>query len=125
MSFIDKILLISLVGISIYDFPKQFFKNIGNEHGLPEWSKKELFLDVEAEVKYEGYIKRHLKEVARLKKNEFKKISPKVDYFSMVGLSSEAKEKLSFVRPENIGQAMRISGITAADISVVVVNLLR
>ena len=43
----------------------------------------------------------------------------------MVGLSAEAKEKLSFVRPENIGQAMRISGITAADISVMMVNLLR
>ena len=43
----------------------------------------------------------------------------------MVGLSTEAKEKLSFVKPENIGQAMRISGITAADISVMMVNLLR
>jgi len=112
-------------GFSIYDLPKRFFKNIDNKNELPEWSKNELFFDVEAEIKYEGYIKRHLKEVAKLKKNEFKKISPKIDYFSMVGLSSEAKEKLSFVRPENIGQAMRISGITAADISVMMVNLLR
>ena len=111
--------------VSIYDFPEWYFKNIDSENGLPEWSKNELFLDVEAEVKYEGYIKRHLKEVAKLKKNEFKKIPPEIDYFSMVGLSTEAKEKLSFVRPENIGQAMRISGITAADISVMMVNLLR
>ena len=111
--------------VSIYDFPERYFKNIDSENGLPEWSKNELFLDVEAEVKYEGYIKRHLKEVAKLKKNEFKKIPPEIDYFSMVGLSTEAKEKLSFVRPENIGQAMRISGITAADISVMMVNLLR
>ncbi|SVA26202.1 uncharacterized protein METZ01_LOCUS79056, partial [marine metagenome] len=111
--------------VSIYDFPERYFKNIDSENGLPEWSKNELFLDVEAEVKYEGYIKRHLKEVAKLKKNEFKKIPPEIDYFSMVGLSTEAKEKLSFVKPENIGQAMRISGITAADISVMMVNLLR
>ena len=111
--------------VSIYDFPERYFKNIDSENGLPEWSKNELFLDVEAEVKYEGYIKRHLKEVAKLKKNEFKKIPPEIDYFSMVGLSTEAKEKLSFVKPENIRQAMRISGITAADISVMMVNLLR
>ena len=111
--------------VSIYDFPERYFKNIDSENGLPEWSKNELFLDVEAEIKYEGYIKRHLKEVAKLKKNEFKKIPPKIDYFSMVGLSTEAKEKLSFVKPETIGQAMRISGITAADISVMMVNLLR
>jgi len=111
--------------VSIYDFPERYFKNIDSENGLPEWSKNELFLDVEAEVKYEGYIKRHLKDVAKLKKNEFKKIPPEIDYFSMVGLSNEAKEKLSFVKPENIGQAMRISGITAADISVMMVNLLR
>ena len=111
--------------VSIYDFPERYFKNIDSENGLPEWSKNELFLDVEAEVKYEGYIKRHLKEVEKLKKNEFKKIPPEIDYFSMVGLSTEAKEKLSFVKPENIGQAMRISGITAADISVMMVNLLR
>jgi len=111
--------------VSIYDFPERYFKNIDSENRLPEWSKNELFLDVEAEVKYEGYIKRHLKDVAKLKKNEFKKIPPEIDYFSMVGLSTEAKEKLSFVKPENIGQAMRISGITAADISVMMVNLLR
>ena len=111
--------------VSINDIPKHYFKNIDSENKVPEWSRNELYLDVEAEVKYEGYIKRHLKDVEKLKNNEFKKIPPKVDYFSMVGLSNEAKEKLSFVRPENIGQAMRISGLTAADISVMMVNLHR
>ena len=111
--------------VSINDIPKHYFKNIDIENKVPEWSRNELYLDVEAEVKYEGYIKRHLKDVEKLKNNEFKKIPPKVDYFSMVGLSTEAKEKLSFVRPENIGQAMRISGLTAADISVMMVNLHR
>ena len=54
-----------------------------------------------------------------------KKIPFKTSYATMVGLSSEAKDKLSFVRPENIGQAMRISGISTADISVVMINLRR
>ena len=111
--------------VSINDIPKHYFKNIDSENKVPEWSRNELYLDVEAEVKYEGYIKRHLKDVEKLKNNEFKKIPQKVDYFSMAGLSTEAKEKLSFVRPENIGQAMRISGLTAADISVMMVNLHR
>jgi len=51
------------------------------------------------------------------------RIPQRIRYESILGLSSEAKEKLSFVRPENIGQAMRISGLSSTDISIVMVNI--
>ena len=105
---------------SIFDFPDAFLSHSGK---LPMWSSNELLLDIEAEIKYEGYIKRHLNDLEKQKKNESLKISNKLDYGLLVGLSNEAVEKLSFVRPETLGQAMRVSGVTPADISVLHVNL--
>ena len=91
--------------------------------GLPKWSLDEVLLDVESEIKYEGYIKRHLAEVEKQKRNESLSISRSTNFHALPGLSNEAKEKLSFVRPETLGQAMRVSGITPADISVLMVHL--
>ena len=105
---------------SIFDFPDNFLSH-GRE--LPAWSSNELLLDIEAEIKYEGYIKRHLNNLERQKRNESLMISNKLDYGVLAGLSNEAVEKLSFVRPETLGQAMRVSGVTPADISVLLVNL--
>ena len=105
---------------SIFDFPDIFLSHSG---ALPEWSFNELLLDVEAEIKYEGYIKRHLNDLEKHKKNESLIISNKLDYGGLAGLSNEAVEKLSFVRPETLGQAMRVSGVTPADISILLVNL--
>ena len=110
-------------GVSIFDLPDRFLKELNGKSQLSSWSTKEVFQDVDAEIKYSGYLDRHIKEIETLKNNELKKIPAEVSYTSMVGLSSEAKEKLSFVRPENIGQAMRISGVSTADISVVMINL--
>jgi len=107
---------------SIFDLPK---KITAFRKSLPRWSSHELLLDIEAEIKYEGYIKRHLNELEKQKKNETLIISNKVDYVAFTGLSNEAVEKLSFVRPETLGQAMRVSGVTPADISVLLVNLSR
>jgi len=107
---------------SIFDFPDTFLSQRGS---LPEWSFTELLLDIDAEVKYEGYIKRHLNDIEKHKKNESLKISNTLDYGVLPGLSSEAVEKLSFVRPETLGQAMRVSGVTPADISILLVNLSR
>ena len=107
---------------SIFDLPKNI---TAFRKSLPRWSSHELLLDIEAEIKYEGYIKRHLNELEKLKKNETLIISNKVDYVAFTGLSNEAVEKLSFVRPETLGQAMRVSGVTPADISVLLVNLSR
>jgi tRNA uridine 5-carboxymethylaminomethyl modification enzyme len=105
---------------SIFDFPDNFLSHSGE---LPMWSSNELLLDIEAEIKYEGYIKRHLNDLEKQKRNESLTISNKLDYGVLAGLSNEAVEKLSFVRPETLGQAMRVSGVTPADISVLLVNL--
>jgi len=107
---------------SIFDFPDTLLSHGG---ALPKWSFNELLLDIEAEIKYEGYIKRHLNDLEKQKKNESLIISNKLDYGALTGLSNEAVEKLSFVRPETLGQAMRVSGVTPADISVLLVNLSR
>ena len=107
---------------SIFDLPLASQKHCDS---MPEWSIKELLLDLESEIKYEGYIKRHLNEIEKFKKNESLFISGSVDYSSFPGLSNEAVEKLSLVRPETIGQAMRVSGIKPSDVSVLLVNLAR
>ena len=79
--------------------------------------------DIESEIKYRGYIDRHIKEIRSMKESQSVSISKDVDYFSIPGLSKEAIEKLSFVRPENMGQAMRVSGVTPTDVSVLGIHL--
>jgi NAD/FAD-utilizing enzyme apparently involved in cell division len=79
--------------------------------------------DVESEVKYEGYIQRNLKELAQIDKSENLILSKDFNYSLIKGLSSEAIEKLSAIRPESLGQAKRISGITPSDITVLSINL--
>ena len=74
-------------------------------------------------IEYDGYIARQLMEVEHVQKLEEKKLPADVDYKSIEGLSLEAIEKLNKVRPENIGQAGRISGVSPADVSVLVIWL--
>jgi tRNA uridine 5-carboxymethylaminomethyl modification enzyme len=78
---------------------------------------------VEIEIKYEGYIQRQLAEIARFKHLEQIRLSDDFDYLQVHGLSNELKEKLSKVRPSSLGQASRISGMTPAAISVLMVAL--
>ena len=78
---------------------------------------------VEVSVKYEGYIKRELCEVARQKKLEDKKLAADMDYSALSGLRIEAVEKLNKIKPVSIGQASRISGVSPADISVLMIYL--
>ena len=78
---------------------------------------------VEVEVKYEGYIKRQLAEAEKFSRLESKLIPRDIDYSSIEGLRLEARQKLSAIRPENIGQASRISGVSPADISVLLIKL--
>lgn len=80
---------------------------------------------VETEVKYEGYIKRQAEEVERARKTLSKAIDPLLDYEEVRGLRAEAREKLSRLRPETIGQASRIGGVNPADIAVLNVYLER
>lgn len=78
---------------------------------------------VEMEVKYEGYIVRQKEQVERHRRLEEKLIPERVDYQQIRGLSREAREKLALIRPRSIGQAARISGVSPADISVLLVHL--
>lgn len=76
---------------------------------------------VEVEIKYEGYIKRQLADIAEMRRLEKRLIPADTDYSAITGLRKEAQEKLAKVRPHNIGQASRISGVSPADISVLIV----
>lgn len=78
---------------------------------------------VEIQMKYEGYIKKSLQQVERMKKMEKKRIPDWVDYDQIAGLSSESREKLKAVRPLSIGQASRISGVNPADIAILLVYI--
>lgn len=78
---------------------------------------------VEIEIKYEGYIARQIKQVEEMKRLEDRKIPSNIDYNSIHGLRLEAKEKLNKIRPESVGRAGRISGVSPADISVLLVWL--
>lgn len=78
---------------------------------------------VSINIKYDGYIKRQLKQVDQFKKMEAKKIPEHIDYDQVGSLRIEAKQKLNNYRPMNIGQASRISGVSPADISVLLVYL--
>ena len=77
----------------------------------------------EIQVKYEGYITRELREVERSARLEEKLLPADIDYREITGLRLEAAEKLAEVRPMNIGQASRISGVNPADISVLLIYL--
>ena len=116
--------LIKRPEFSIFDAPKDKFSHIDLKE-LPRWSSDEVFFDVESQIKYEGYIKRHLTEIDKINSSEKTVISKDIDYSSMSGLSLEGKEKFSLVRPETLGQASRIAGITPSDISVLLVYLRR
>ena len=80
-----------------------------------------VFENVEIELKYEGYIKRQQADVAEMRRLEAKKLPPDADYQSIQGLRMEAREKLAKVRPLSVGQASRISGVSPADISVLLI----
>ena len=78
---------------------------------------------VEIAVKYEGYIKRQLAQVEEKRRLEVRKLDFIEDYTEVVGLRMEAQEKLNKIRPANLGQASRISGVSPADISVLLIYL--
>lgn len=91
--------------------------------GWEEIPDEEVKRQVEIEVKYEGYIKRQFEAVERFKELEERKIPPEFDYSSVPGLSNELRKKLSSVRPVSIGQAQRISGMTQAALTAVLISL--
>lgn len=78
---------------------------------------------VDINIKYEGYITRQLKQVEQFKKLENKKIPESMNYEEIKGLRIEARQKLTLIRPSSVGQASRISGVTPADISVLLIYM--
>jgi tRNA uridine 5-carboxymethylaminomethyl modification enzyme len=104
-------------GISFLDINSMFSNKLSVE---PELQSR-----IEAEVKYQGYIRKEQAQIKKLKRLESQKIPEKFDYSAGRGFSTEAREKLGQIRPRTVGQAMRISGVTPADISILLVHLHR
>ncbi|HEY4695906.1 MAG TPA: tRNA uridine-5-carboxymethylaminomethyl(34) synthesis enzyme MnmG [Candidatus Hydromicrobium sp.] len=84
---------------------------------------KNTLKQAEIRVKYEGYIKRQLSEIKKLENLEKYYLPQALDYFSIIGLTYEAQEKLTKIKPNTLGQASRIAGISPADISILMLNL--
>lgn len=92
--------------------------------GLERFSlPEEVVEQIEIQVKYDGYIKKQLAQVERFQKLEQRQIPPDFDYDAIKGLSTEGRQKLKQIRPTSVGQASRISGVSPADISLLLVAL--
>jgi len=102
--------------VDIYALADNFFKK-----GIAY--DRKVLKQVEIEIKYKGYIKRQLAEIKKLSGLERYMLPEEFDYFSISGLTYEAREKLSKVKPNTLGQATRIAGVSPADISVLIMVL--
>ncbi len=115
-----------LSGVTLSDLCKRpeltYEKVLEIDEGRPHLPK-EVYEQVGIEIKYEGYISREMQQVENFKKMENKKIPNDFDYDKVQNLRIEARQKLKKFKPENIGQASRIIGVSPADIAVLVVYL--
>ncbi len=112
--------------VSLYDLIKRPELNYEIIKGLDkdrEELPREIRLQVETQIKYEGYIKKQMAQIEHFKKLEGKKLDENQDYNEIKGLSNEAKQKLNQIKPDSVGQASRISGISPADINVLLIYL--
>ena len=115
------------VGLSLYEFLKrpevtyELIEAIGK--GAGEDVSDEVKEQCVIMTKYEGYIEKQLKQIDQFKKLENKRLPEVIDYLSIDGLRIEARQKLDAIRPISIGQASRISGVSPADISVLLIYL--
>lgn len=112
--------------ITLYDLLKrQDFHMNEIKHFIDFDYGEEVEEEVEINIKYEGYIKKATEEANKMINLENKKIPEDIDYMKIHNLASEAKQKLSEVRPTSIGQALRISGVNPSDISILMIYLKR
>lgn len=102
--------------------PEISYESLAEVCELPELPRS-VREQVEVAVKYEGYIKRQLLQVEQYKKLEGRKIPKNIDYTTIQGLRLEARQKLSQIQPDSIGQASRITGVSPADISVLLIYM--
>jgi tRNA uridine 5-carboxymethylaminomethyl modification enzyme len=86
---------------------------------------REIYMGIEADIKYSGFIEKEKEKIEKIRKMENTKIPEDFDYDSIKGLLTETKIKLKKIRPKSIGQALRIPGVTPADISVLIINLIK
>ena len=110
---------------SLYDLmkrPNVDYDKLQSMFDLPE-IREEVKQQVEISITYEGYIKKQLEQVEKMKKLEEKLIPEDIDYDLVANLRDEAREKLANIRPLSIGQAGRISGVSPADVSVLMIYL--
>lgn len=84
---------------------------------------REIRIQVEIQIKYEGYIKKQMIQIEQFKKLENKKLDPEMDYGEIKGISNEAIQKLNKIKPDSVGQASRISGVSPSDINVLLIYL--
>lgn len=96
---------------------------IKSEFGVLDDYPWDLLESAETEIRYAGYLEKENKEIEKASRLEEKRLPPDIDYFSIEGLRLEARQKLDAVRPLNLGQAGRISGVNPADIAVLMVWL--
>ena len=114
------------IGMSIYEYlknPTSSFEKIIEENNLDLNYDKEILEQVEIQTKYEGYINKVNREAEKMLKQENKQIPKDIDYSKVKNLATEARQKLEEIRPTSIGQALRISGVNPADISILLVYL--
>ena len=88
-----------------------------------EVSREDIIELSEIEIKYDGYIKREKEQAGKIKRLENIKISQNIDYSKLKSISTEGRQKLARIKPRTIGQALRISGVSPADINVLLVHL--
>ncbi len=113
-------------GISLYELLKRPEINIAHlSHFIEIPYSIEIKEQVEINIKYEGYIKKSMKEAEKMLALEEKQIPSAIDYSKIPNLASEARQKLSEIHPTTIGQASRISGVNPADISILMIYLRR
>ena len=113
-------------GISIYNLlkrPEITIQNLRNNNLLDLEYPTEIEEEVEINIKYDWYIKKSIKDAEKMLNLENKKIPDDINYDLIKNIASEARQKLNEVRPTSIGQAIRISGVNPADISILMVYL--
>ena len=114
-------------GVKMIDILKRteiFYHHLSDiDYTRPEDLTKDVIKQIEVSIKYEGYIKKQLQQVEKFKALEEKKLPEDIDYYSIDSLRLEARQKLTDIKPKSIGQASRISGVSPADISVLLVYL--
>ena len=123
---LERLKTVKHAGVSLYELlgrPENTYDELAQyDPERPVLTKTER-TEVEVEIKYAGYIRKQIHEVDKLRALESKKLSDDIDYNSIGGLRIEARQKLSKIRPITVGQASRISGVSPADINVLLVWL--